>query len=69
MSGCCTKGLYGEQISSAGSAVTFDVLGYGDASLVARRKALYEGYGFAPLPSNPLRLFLPLGVVRGVIEG
>jgi hypothetical protein len=31
---------------------------------VARRKALYESYGFQPLPSRPLRLFLPLATVR-----
>jgi GNAT superfamily N-acetyltransferase len=32
--------------------VMFDVLDDGDASLVARRKTLYEGSGFAPLPST-----------------
>jgi ribosomal protein S18 acetylase RimI-like enzyme len=45
------------------AVVMLDVLDDGDASLVARRKALYEGYGFAPLPSIPLRLFLPLGAI------
>lgn len=49
--------------------VMLDVLDDGDTSLVARRKALYEGYGFAPLPSNALRLFLPLAAVRSLIEG
>jgi ribosomal protein S18 acetylase RimI-like enzyme len=51
------------------AVVMLDVLNDGDASLVARWKTLYEGYGFAPLPSNPLRLFLPLGAVRSLIEG
>lgn len=46
-----------------------DVLDDGDERRVARRKSLYEGYGFAPLPSNPLRLFLPLAAVRYLIEG
>ena len=46
-----------------------DVLDDGDARVVARRKALYESYGFAALPSNPLRLFLPLETVRSLIEG
>ncbi len=43
--------------------VMLDVLDDGDASLVARRKTLYEGYGFMPLPTIPLRLFLPLGAI------
>lgn len=34
------------------AVVMLDVLDDGDAGLVARRKALYEGYGFAPLPSS-----------------
>lgn len=35
----------------------------------AKRKALYEGAGFSAMPPNPLRLFLPLGAVRSLIEG
>jgi hypothetical protein len=34
---------------------------------VARRKALYESYGFLPLASHPLRMFLPVSVVRTLI--
>jgi ribosomal protein S18 acetylase RimI-like enzyme len=44
-----------------------DVLDDGDAAQVARRKALYERYGFQPLPSRPLRLFLPLATVRQLL--
>ena len=44
-----------------------DVLDDGGAETVARRKALYEGYGFQPLPSRPLRLFMPLATVRELI--
>lgn len=51
------------------AVVMLDVLDDGDAGRVARRKALYEGYGFAPLPSNPLRLFLPLRTVWDLIAG
>ncbi len=51
------------------AVVLLDVLDDGDAARMAQRKALYEGYGFTPLPSNPLRLFLPLGTVRRLIEG
>lgn len=46
------------------AVVILDVLDDGDPVQVARRKALYESYGFQPLPSRPLRLFLPLATVR-----
>lgn len=49
------------------AVVVLDVLDDGDAEQVARRKALYESYGFKPLPSRPLRLFLPLATVRDLI--
>lgn len=44
-----------------------DVLDCGDAAKTARRKALYEGYGFAPLPSHPLRLFMSVATVRALM--
>jgi hypothetical protein len=44
-----------------------DVLDDGNAELVAKRKALYEGYGFSALPSHPLRLFLPVATVRALL--
>ena len=49
------------------AVVMLDVLDCGDPDRVARRKALYEGYGFQGLPSNPQRMFLPLRVVRSLI--
>lgn len=49
------------------AVVMLDVLDCGAPDRVARRKALYESYGFQGLASNPLRLFLPLGVVRSLI--
>lgn len=49
--------------------VMLDILDDGDAALIARRKALYEGYGFTPLPSHPLRLFLPVATVRTLLDG
>jgi ribosomal protein S18 acetylase RimI-like enzyme len=49
------------------AVVILDVLDDGDAEQVARRKLLYESYGFQPLPSRPLRLFLPLATVRQLI--
>ena len=44
-----------------------DILDCGDPERVARRKRHYVDYGFMPLPSNPLRLFLPIATVRKLI--
>lgn len=53
---------------SLGIAVALlDVLDCGDPVRTARRKALYESYGFQPLPSSPTRLFLPLNAIRELI--
>lgn len=49
------------------AVVMLDVLDDGNAELVAKRKALYEGYGFMPLPSDPLRLFLPVATIRNLL--
>jgi ribosomal protein S18 acetylase RimI-like enzyme len=49
------------------AVVMLDVLDDGDASSVERRKALYRSYGFQPLPSNPLRMFLPVATVRRLL--
>ncbi len=45
-----------------------DVLDCGDSEAVARRVALYRGYGFEAFPSKPLRLFLPMSTIRKLIE-
>lgn len=45
-----------------------DVLDCGDPEAVARRLALYRGYGFEAFPSKPLRLFLPMTTIRKLIE-
>jgi ribosomal protein S18 acetylase RimI-like enzyme len=49
------------------SVVMLDVFDCGNPDLVAKRLKLYTGYGFAPLPSNPLRLFLPMGTVKTLL--
>lgn len=49
------------------AVVMLDVLDCGDAEKSARRKALYESYGFTALPSHPLRLFMPLATVRTLL--
>lgn len=46
------------------AVVLLDVLDCGDPGRTARRQALYESYGFQPLPSNPTRLFLPINAIR-----
>lgn len=48
--------------------VVLDILDCGNAELVDKRRKLYNGYGFTPFPSNELRLFLPLGTVRTLLE-
>jgi ribosomal protein S18 acetylase RimI-like enzyme len=50
------------------SVVMLDVLDCGNPDLVERRKRLYTGYGLTPLPSNELRLFMPLATVRAITK-
>ena len=55
---------------SLGIAVALlDLLDCGDPDRTARRQALYESYGFQPLPSSPTRLFLPLNTIRELMAG
>ncbi|WP_248308205.1 GNAT family N-acetyltransferase [Devosia sp. 919] len=49
------------------AVAVLDVLNCGDATKTARRKALHEGYGFTPMPSHPLRLFMPVATVRTLL--
>lgn len=50
------------------AVVVLDVLDDGDDQAVARRAALYAGYGFTPFPSQPLRIFLPVATIRKLRE-
>lgn len=50
------------------AVVMLDVLDCGDPELVEKRLKLYTSYGFAPLPSQPLRLFLPIATVRQLVS-
>ena len=47
--------------------VLLDVLDCGDPVLTQRRRALYANYGFAPFPSNDLRMFLPMSDVQALL--
>jgi ribosomal protein S18 acetylase RimI-like enzyme len=60
----CLTRLAGAAEALGIAVVMLDVLNCGDPDKVAKRLALYTSYGFAPLPSNGLRLFLPIGTVR-----
>lgn len=44
--------------------VMLDVFDDGDTDAVARRKKYYEEFGFIPLPSQPLRLFMAVETAR-----
>jgi ribosomal protein S18 acetylase RimI-like enzyme len=48
------------------AVIMLDVLDCGHPERVEKRRRLYTGYGFQPLPSNPLRLFLPVSTVRAL---
>lgn len=51
------------------AVILLDVLDCGDSDLVARRKALYERYGFTSLVSHPLRMMLPIASARELVRG
>lgn len=53
-----------EQVGIA--VIMLDVLDCDDQARTARRKSLYESYGFRAMESNALRLFLPLGTVQQI---
>lgn len=44
--------------------IMLDVFDEGDVDAVTRRKSYYESFGFAPLPNQPLRLFIPVATAR-----
>jgi hypothetical protein len=50
------------------SVVMLDVLDCGDGARTARRVELYTGYGFRSLPSNPMRMFLPVATVKKMMH-
>jgi ribosomal protein S18 acetylase RimI-like enzyme len=47
--------------------VVLDILDDGNATLVERRRALYQSYGFTPMPTKPLRLFLPVAAIDDLL--
>lgn len=57
------KGAYLASHRVGTAVVMLDVLDCGNPEAVARRQSLYDGYGFQALPSNPLRMFMPMATV------
>lgn len=47
--------------------VLLDVLDCGDPARTTQRRDLYASYGFTALPSNPLRMMLPIGDVQALV--
>ncbi|WP_234704247.1 GNAT family N-acetyltransferase [Rhizobium nepotum] len=50
------------------AVVILDVLDCGNVEKTRPRTALYAGYGFQPLPSMPLRMFLSVATIRNLFE-
>lgn len=65
----CLARLAGAADALGIAVVVLDVLNCGDPEKVAKRRALYTSYGFEPLSSNELRLFLPMATVRTLLAG
>ena len=49
------------------AVVILDVLDDSNPDQLKRHKALYAKYGFQSLPSNPLRMFLPVATIRKLL--
>jgi hypothetical protein len=50
------------------AVVLLDVLDCGNPEKVVRRKELYAGFGFLPLPADEMRMYLPIETVRTIIS-
>jgi GNAT superfamily N-acetyltransferase len=48
--------------------VLLDILDDGNTELIARRRALYRTFGFAPLPAMPNRMLLPVDSIRAMLN-
>ena len=64
----CLKRIAGiaDQIGIA--IVLLDVLDCGNEAKTKGRAALYAGYGFEPLPTMPLRMFLPVTTIKSLMK-
>lgn len=60
----CLERLYNASMSVGIAVVMLDVFDCGDPKLVERRVSLYKSYGFEQLPSNNLRMFIPMKTIE-----
>ena len=63
----CLTRLVGAAEAMGIAVVMLDILDCRDPKKIRKRKELYTGYGFKPLPSNELRLCLPMATVRTLL--
>ena len=49
-------------------AILLDVISDGGKAAFRRRQEWYAGFGFAPLPSQPARMFMVMKQVRAIVE-
>jgi len=54
--------------SVATAVVLLDVINCGDLNQIKRRTQFYENFGFRSLPSQPMRLFLPVATIKASFE-
>jgi hypothetical protein len=59
---CLTRSLRISRDLGLAMAI-LDVLDDGDEKAIARRRALYEAFGFSPMRTQPLRLFMPVATI------
>ncbi|WP_033923382.1 GNAT family N-acetyltransferase, partial [Sphingomonas sp. 37zxx] len=64
----CLTRLAGAAEALGIAVVMLDVLDCGNPEKVAKRLALYTSYGFEPLVSNGLRLFLPMATIQSLAK-
>ncbi len=50
------------------AVVILDVFDCGDPKIVARRKRLYEDFGFQSIPLNELRMFMPISTAASLVK-
>ena len=56
--------IAGAAIQIGMSVIVLDVLDCGDPALTDKRLKLYTRYGFQALPSQKLRLFMPIDTIK-----
>jgi ribosomal protein S18 acetylase RimI-like enzyme len=63
----CLKRIAGVANQIGTAVVILDVLDCGDDEKTKRRLDLYRAYGFQPLPSIPMRMYLPVATIKALV--